>query len=197
MTHNAPQYWITHMTNYTNLCHTEGVSHLSNTFTLLACHFSLCGKGVEEDNTSTSVLALSTASLPVATSLSTPLDDDNSVLIVPSRGVEVLFELPASTVGSCCCWSAGGASTLAGSSGLGYIYIDQPTRTQGSMQLRLLVSRAPGSYVEVTSALLETTALLLCPGTAVLSVPELAGSCSGLGGSVCLSLLPSPWPKQR
>ena len=120
----------TQTTNYTNICHTEGVSHLSNTLTLLACHFSLCGEGVEEDNTSTSVLALSIASLPVATSLSTPLNDVNSVRIVSFRGVEVLSECPASTVGSCCCWSAGWASTLAGSSGLGYIYVDQPTRTQ-------------------------------------------------------------------
>ena len=35
------------------------------------------------------------------------------------------------------------------------LYVDQPTRTQGpiNMQLRLLLSRALGMYVEITSAL--------------------------------------------
>ena len=102
--------------------------------------------------------------------------------MVPSRGVEVLSELPASKVGSCCCWSAGEASTLAGSSGLGYIYVDQPTRTQRSMQLGLLVSRAPGRYVEVTSALDGPVgSRVTCAGT---------GCCQDRSGPVEHGLLP-------
>ena len=101
---------------------------------------------------------------------------------MPSRGVEVLSELPTSTVGSCCCRSAGGASTLAGSSGLDYIYVGQPTRAQGSMQLRLLVSRAPGSYVEVTSALDGPVgSRVTCSGT---------GCCQERSGLVEHGLLP-------
>ena len=183
MTHNASQYWITHTQQTIHLCHTEGVSHLSNDLTALACPLSLCGEGVEGDNTSSSVLALSTASLPVATSLSTPLDDDDSVGMVPFRGVEVLSKLPACTVDSCCCQSAGGASNWQDRSWWLGLHIRSPTcKNTGSMQLRLLVSRAPGSYIEVTGALDGSVdSRVTCSGT---------GCCQERPGPVEHSLLP-------